>query len=42
MMTTDVNRRKFMGSAVATGVLTIVPRHVLGGAAYVPPTPRSH
>ncbi|MGO8746482.1 MAG: Gfo/Idh/MocA family protein [Thermoguttaceae bacterium] len=38
MMTTDVNRRKFMGSAVATGVLTIVPRHVLGGAAYVPPS----
>lgn len=37
-MTTDVNRRKFMGSAVATGVLTIVPRHVLGGAPYVSPS----
>jgi predicted dehydrogenase len=37
-MPTDVNRRKFMGSAVATGVLTIVPRHVLGGTAYVPPS----
>jgi predicted dehydrogenase len=37
-VTTDVNRRKFMGSAVATGVLTIVPRHVLGGTAYVPPS----
>ncbi|MGA2254383.1 MAG: Gfo/Idh/MocA family oxidoreductase [Thermoguttaceae bacterium] len=37
-MTTDVNRRKFIGSAVATSVLTIVPRHVLGGTAYVPPS----
>ena len=37
-MTTNVNRRKFMGSAVATGVITIVPRHVLGGAAYVAPS----
>ncbi len=39
-MTTDVNRRRFLGSAVATGALTIVPRHVLGGPAFVPPSRR--
>jgi hypothetical protein len=37
-MTSDINRRKFMGSAVASGVFAIVPRHVLGGAAYVAPS----
>jgi len=37
-MTSDINRRRFMGSAVASGVLTIVPRHVLGGTAYVAPS----
>ena len=37
-MTSDVNRRRFLGSAVASGVFTIVPRHVLGGTAYVAPS----
>ncbi len=34
---TAVNRRKFVGAAVASGVVTIVPRHVLGGAEHVAP-----
>ncbi len=34
----DINRRKFMGAAVASGALTVVPRHVLGGAGYVAPS----
>ncbi len=33
----DINRRRFMGSAVASGVVTIVPRHVLGGTGHVAP-----
>jgi len=37
-MTSDINRRRFMGSAAATGAFTIVPRHVLGGSGYVPPS----
>ena len=37
-MTPDINRRRFMGSAVASGVFAIVPRHVLGGTAYVAPS----
>lgn len=32
-----MNRRKFVGTAVASGVITIVPRHVLGGTKYVAP-----
>jgi len=36
-MTSDINRRRFMGSAVASGALAIVPRHVLGGAGRVAP-----
>ncbi len=36
-MKAPINRRSFMGSA-ATGAFTIVPRHVLGGAAYVAPS----
>ncbi len=32
-----VDRRKFIGSAVAAGIFTIVPRHVLGGPGYVAP-----
>jgi predicted dehydrogenase len=32
-----IDRRKFIGSAVAAGVFTIVPRHVLGGPGYVAP-----
>jgi predicted dehydrogenase len=34
----DINRRRFMGSAVASGVVTVVPRHVLGGTSYVAPS----
>jgi len=37
-VTSDMNRRKFVGSAVASGVITIVPRHVLGGTEYVAPS----
>jgi hypothetical protein len=36
-MTSQFNRRNFLGSAVASGVVTVVPRHVLGGAAHVAP-----
>jgi len=36
-MTTDINRRRFMESAVASGLISIVPRHVLGGTGYVAP-----
>jgi len=39
-MTTQISRREFMGSAVASGVFTIVPRHVLGGNGYVAPSER--
>ncbi len=37
-MAFDINRRTFLGSAVATGVVSVVPRHVLGGAGYVAPS----
>ncbi len=37
-MTHDIHRRRFMGTAVASGVLTVVPRHVLGGTEYVAPS----
>jgi len=37
-MTTNINRRKFLGSAVSSGVFTLVPRHVLGGSGYVAPS----
>ena len=34
-----VSRRDFMGGAVSTiAAFTIVPRHVLGGSGYVPPS----
>jgi poly(3-hydroxybutyrate) depolymerase len=37
-MTAGINRRKFLGSAAAaSAALTIVPRHVLGGAGIVAP-----
>jgi len=39
-MTAQISRREFMGSAVASGVFTIVPRHVLGGSGYVAPSER--
>ncbi len=37
-MTSAFSRRKFLGSAVATSAVTIVPRHVLGGAGHVAPS----
>ncbi len=36
-MKTHVHRRRFLGSTLATGAFTIVPRHVLGGEGYVAP-----
>ncbi|MBN2476030.1 MAG: Gfo/Idh/MocA family oxidoreductase [Pirellulales bacterium] len=36
-MPPEINRRAFVGSAVASGVFTIVPRHVLGQAGHVAP-----
>jgi len=37
-MTTSMNRRKFLGSAVASGAFTLVPRHVLGRSGHVAPS----
>lgn len=38
-MASDMNRRKFLRYAAASaGAVTIVPRHVLGGAGYVAPS----
>ncbi len=37
-MTSDSNRRKFLATAAGAAAFTIVPRHVLGGPAYVPPS----
>jgi len=37
-MTLHINRRRFLGSAVASGAFTIVPRHVLGGSGHVAPS----
>ena len=37
-MTTDPNRRKFLGTAAATAAFTIVPRHVLGGPGRIAPS----
>ncbi len=39
-MTFDVNRRSFIGTAVTSGVFSIVPRTVLGGAGMVAPSDR--
>jgi len=34
-----MNRRKFIGSAVASAAtITVVPRHVLGGVGFIPPS----
>jgi len=38
MSSSEINRRAFVGAAVASSVVTIVPRHVLGGAGHVPPS----
>ncbi|HUK15249.1 MAG TPA: Gfo/Idh/MocA family oxidoreductase [Bryobacteraceae bacterium] len=37
-MTSEQNRRKFLGAAAGAAAFTIVPRHVLGGPGYVPPS----
>ncbi len=37
-MNSDASRRSFLGAAVATGVMSIVPRRVLGGEGFVPPS----
>jgi hypothetical protein len=37
-MTSNANRRQFLGGAAAAAAFSIVPRHVLGGPAYVPPS----
>ena len=38
-MAPDMNRRKFLESAAASAAaFTIVPRHVLGGPGFVPPS----
>src|SRR4030042_644628 len=37
-MTMKMNRRKFIGSAVASGAFSLVPRHVLGTSGYVAPS----
>jgi len=35
----SISRRQFLGSAAAAATaFTIVPRHVLGGAGYTPPS----
>ncbi len=34
-MQPSLNRRRFLGAAAATGAVTIVPRHVLGGPGNV-------
>ncbi len=34
----NMNRRAFVGTAVASGAFTIVPRHVLGGVGHVAPS----
>jgi len=37
-MTANINRRRFLASAVASGAFTVVPRYVLGGSGYVAPS----
>lgn len=37
-MTSDPNRRKFLATAAGVAAFTIVPRHVLGGPNYIPPS----
>jgi hypothetical protein len=37
-MSTDSNRRRFLGTAAGVAAFTIVPRHVLGGPGVVPPS----
>ena len=37
-MSVTIDRRRFLGTAVASGAFTLVPRHVLGGSGYVAPS----
>ena len=37
-MASELTRRSFLGTAVASGAFTIVPRHVLGGSGHVAPS----
>ena len=37
-MRKGISRREFLGSAAAVAAFTIVPRHVLGGPRFVPPS----
>ena len=37
-----ISRRGFIGTAAATGLFQIVPRHVLGGPAHTPPSEKLH
>jgi len=37
-MSENINRRRFLSSAVASSAFAIVPRHVLGGPGYVAPS----
>ncbi len=37
-MTTKIDRRQFLRSALASCAFTVVPRHVLGGSGYVAPS----
>jgi hypothetical protein len=37
-MTSRLNRRRFLGSALASGAFSVVPRHVLGGSGRVAPS----
>ncbi len=37
-MTSDQDRRKFLGTAAGAAAFTLVPRHVLGGPGYVAPS----
>ncbi len=37
-MPSDPNRRKFLATAAGAAAFTIVPRHVLGGPSYIPPS----
>ena len=34
----ETSRRQFLGSAAAVAAATLVPRHVLGGPRFVPPS----
>ncbi len=37
-MPSKINRRKFVGASAATAALSVVPRHVLGGAGHTAPS----